>query len=351
MDRRAFARMGAIGLSSALLTPASRLAAQEAQGGKGAADLPQGGALPQLPPSAPPGVDARFFPGFRAERVTTSGAVIHVLKGGSGPPLLLLHGHPETHVAWHKIAGELARQYTVVLPDLRGYGDSSKPDGGANHINYSFRSMAQDQIDVMRHFGFNRFFVAGHNRGGRVAHRLCLDHPEAVSKVSVLDVAPTLTMYNSTSQEFAMKYVWWFLQIQPYPMPETLIGFNPSYYLKDHRKVQGKTLGAVTPEAMQEYLRCYCCEGTIHAVCEDYRAAASIDLDMDRADDAAGNYVTAPLQALWDAKGVVGHLWNVLDTWRPKANTVSGQALDCAHLLPEEQPQAVLAQFRAFFQS
>lgn len=305
--------------------------------------------LPELPLPAPAGVDQFFFPGFEAYNITTSGATIHVLKGGSGPALLLLHGHPETHITWHKIAGELAKQYTVVLPDLRGYGDSSKPEGGPNHINYSARSMAQDQVEVMQHFGFDKFYLAGHDRGARVAHRLCLDHPDAVIKVSMLDIAPTLTMYNDTNKLFATRYMWWFLQIQPYPMPETLISLDATYYLKYHLAVQGKTPEAVTPEAMQEYLRCYCCKGTVHAVCEDYRAAASIDLDMDRADDEAGHYITAPLQALWGAKAVVGHLWNVLDSWQPKANSILGQALDCGHLLPEELPEAVLAQFKAFF--
>ena len=305
--------------------------------------------LPALPPPAPADANERFFPGFAAEFVETSGATIYVLKGGAGPPLLLLHGHPETHVTWHKIAGELAKHYTVVLPDLRGYGDSGKPDGGEQHVNYSFRAMAQDQVEVMQHYGFAQFYLAGHDRGGRVAHRLALDYPDAVLKVSVLDIAPTLTMYQDTSQLFATRYVWWFLQIQPYPMPENLIGFNPEYYLRYHLAVQGKTPGAVTPEAMREYLRCYCCTGTIHAICEDYRAAAGLDLAQDRADDAAGHYVQAPLLALWGAKGTLGHLWNVLDTWRAKANDVAGQALPCGHLLPEEQPEAVLSQFQAFF--
>lgn len=305
--------------------------------------------LPALPPPAPAGTNEFFFPGFTAEFVATSGATIYVLKGGAGPPLLLLHGHPETHVCWHKIAGELARSYTVVLPDLRGYGDSSKPEGGENHGNYSFRAMAQDQVEVMQHFGFAQFYLAGHDRGGRVAHRLALDYPAAVRKVSVLDIAPTLTMYQDTSQLFATRYVWWFLQIQPFPMPENLIGFNAAYYLDYHLQVQGKTPGAVTPEARQEYRRGYCCTGTIHAACEDYRAAAGIDLAHDRADDAAGHYVQAPLLALWGAQGTVGHLWNVLDTWRAKANHVAGQALDCGHLLPEEQPAAVLTHFQAFF--
>jgi haloacetate dehalogenase len=201
----------------------------------------------------------------------------------------------------------------------------------------------------MRHFGHEQFFVAGHDRGARVAHRLCLDHPDSVRKVCVMDIAPTLTMYADTNKEFATRYVWWFLQIQPFPMPEHIIGLDPEYYLREHLAVQGKTPGAVTPEAMAEYLRCYCCTGTIHAACEDYRAAAGIDLEMDEADDKAGHKIAAPLLALWGAKGVVGHLWDVLATWRAKATTVSGKALDCGHLLPEEQPAEVLAELQQLF--
>ena len=306
--------------------------------------------LPELPPPPPAGTDQFFFPGFTVHSVPTAGAIIHALRGGSGPPLLLLHGHPQTHVAWHQLAGELARHYTVLLPDLRGYGDSGKPDGGPGHVNYSFRSMAQDQVELMRHFGFESFYVAGHDRGGRVAHRLCLDYPAAVRKVCVLDIAPTLTMYRDTSQEFATQYVWWFLQIQPAPMPEHLISLDPAYYLRHHLSVQNRSVaGGITPEALREYLRCYCCQHTIHAICEDYRAAATIDLDHDRADEAAGRRVTAPLLALWGAQGTVGRLWNVPDTWQAVATTVSGQALDCGHFLPEEQPAAVLAQFLVFF--
>jgi len=316
------------------------------QGPRACADLPE---LPSPPSTA---IGQQLLPGFKSQTLNTSGAMIRVLTKGDGPPLLLLHGHPETHVTWHKIAPALAEEYTVVLPDLRGYGDSSKPDGGADHVNYSFRAMALDQVEVMQQLGHARFMVAGHDRGGRVAHRLCLDHPEAVEKVAFLDIAPTLTMYNDTSKEFATKYVWWFLQIQPEPMPEYLISLDPVYYLRDHLEVQGKTPGAVTPEAMAEYIRCYCCKGTIHAICEDYRAAASVDLDMDRADEAAGHKIKAPLLALWGAKGTVGHLWDVLATWRPKAaSSVTARALPCGHLLPEEQPEAVLSEFRSFFRA
>ena len=306
--------------------------------------------LPVLPLPQPAGVEEALFPGFAVHAVTTSAATIHVLTGGAGPPLLLLHGYPETHAMWHKVAGELARRYTVVLPDLRGYGDSGKPEGGPNHANYSFRSLARDQVEVMRHLGFDTFFLAGHDRGGRVAHRLCLDHPGAVRKACVLDIAPTLTMYRDTNQEFATRYVWWFFHIQPEPMPEQMIGLDPAAYLKRALAVLGKTEGAIAPEALREYLRCFCCQATIHAVCEDYRAAATLDLDHDRADEAAGRRVTAPLLVLWGAQGTLPRLWDVLATWRAVATAVAGEALDCGHFLPEEQPEAVLAHFLNFFQ-
>lgn len=313
------------------------------------AALPPCSKLPELPTAPSPEISEKLFPGFTSEYVKTSGASIRVLRKGDGPPLLLIHGHPETHVTWHKIANDLSRDYSVVVPDLRGYGDSSKPEGGVRHVNYSFRAMAQDQVETMRQFGYERFFVAGHDRGARVAHRLCLDHPESVLKVCLMDIAPTLTMYADTNKEFATRYVWWFFQIQPFPMPEHIIGLDTAYYMKEHLDVQNKTPGAITPDAMAEYLRCYSCSGTIHAVCEDYRAGADIDLEIDEADDKAGHKISAPVLALWGGKGVVGHLWDVLATWRAKATSVSGRALDCGHLLPEEQPRAVLAELQAFF--
>jgi haloacetate dehalogenase len=306
--------------------------------------------LPELPTPQPAGVSERLFPGFRVEDVQTSGAKIHVLSKGSGTPLLLLHGHPETHVTWHKVAPALTDSYTIIVPDLRGYGDSSKPGYSPGSKEYSFRAMAEDMVEVMARFGHKQFMVAGHDRGGRVVHRMMLDHPDVVTKGAVLDIAPTLTMYDDTSKEFATRYVWWFLQIQPAPMPEHLISLDPGYYLRDHLAVQGKTPGAVTPEAMAEYIRCYCCKGTIRCVCEDYRAAAGIDLDQDRADDAAGRKIRAPLLALWGAKGTVGKLWDVLATWRPKTQAaLEGQAIPCGHLIPEEQPEEVISQFRRFF--
>ena len=290
-----------------------------------------------------------FFPGFATSAVTTEGTVIHTLRGGSGPPLLLLHGHPQTHVCWHKIAGRLAEEFTVVLTDLRGYGDSGKPADGERHVNYSPRAMARDQVEVMRSLGFDRFAVAGHDRGGRVAHRMALDYPDAISRLAVLDIAPTLTMYERTDKAFATRYVWWFFQIQPFPIPERLIGGDPEFYLREHLGRQNKTPGAITEEAIEEYLRCYRNPATIHAACEDYRAAADIGLELDAADDAAGRKIAAPLLALWGAKGVVGQLYDVLATWSDKAVDVSGTALDCGHLLPEEAPEATLAALLTFF--
>jgi haloacetate dehalogenase len=293
-------------------------------------------------------VNKAFFPGFVQESVATSGAVIWTARKGSGPPLLLLHGHPQTHAAWHKIAAQLAQHFTVVLADLRGYGDSSKPDGGADHENYSPRSMALDQIEVMQHFGFATFAVAGHDRGGRVAHRMALDHPDAITHIAVIDIAPTLTMYDRTDMAFATKYVWWFFQIQPYPVPEHMIGANPEWYLRQHLEKQNKTPGAISEAAIAEYLRCYTPE-TIHAACEDYRAAAGIGLALDRADAERGLRVKTPLLALWGAKGVVGQTYDVLATWRERADNVQGTALDCGHLVPEEAPDATFDAFMAFF--
>ena len=207
-------------------------------------------------------------------------------------------------------------------------------------------------VEVMAHLGHPAFMVAGHDRGARVIHRMCLDYPKAVQKAAVLDIAPTLTMYDDTSKEFATKYVWWFLQIQPAPMPEHLISVDPGYYLRDHLAVQGKTPGAVTPEAMAEYIRAYCCKGTIRAVCEDYRAAAGIDLDQDRADDKNGHRIKAPLLVLWGEKGTVGQMWDVLATWRPKSDaSVEGRGLPCGHLIPEERPDLVISEFRTFFKT
>ena len=290
-----------------------------------------------------------LFPGFTARRIRTTGADIHCLTGGGGPPLVLLHGYPQTHAMWHRIAPALAREYTVVCPDLRGYGDSSKPPSDAAHAPYSKRAMAQDVVEVMRELGFPRFRLAGHDRGGRVAHRLCVDHPDAVLRVAVLDISPTRTMYARTDQAFATAYYHWFFLIQPFDLPERLIGSDPAYYLRRKLGGWGSGLDCFDPRALAEYERCFRDPATIHATCEDYRAAASIDLEHDDADVAAGRKVGCPLLALWGEKGVVNRLFEPLADWGAVAQDVRGRALRCGHYLAEEAPEETLAELRAFF--
>jgi haloacetate dehalogenase len=291
----------------------------------------------------------RFFPGFSSETIETTGANIHVLTKGSGPPLLLLHGYPEFHLTWHKVAPQLAEQFSVVVPDLRGYGYSGKPEDGERHENYSFRSMAQDQVDVISHYGHQRFSVLAHDRGARVTHRLCLDHPESVEKACLMDIAPTLTMYEGTNQQFATKYMWWFFLIQAAPLPEHMIGLDPRFYLERVFAGLNKTPGAITQEEMNEYIQVLSNPTSIHATCEDFRAAADIDLEMDKADDVAGRKIQCPLHVLWGSKRTVGVLWDILATWGAKcAAPVTGRALDCGHFLQEERPQDVLAEWRQF---
>ncbi|MFD0678327.1 MULTISPECIES: alpha/beta hydrolase [unclassified Paenibacillus] len=292
--------------------------------------------------SAAPSQEAnsRFFPGFRQGFIRTNGAVINTLVGGSGPPLLLLPGHPETHVAWHKVAGTLAKSFTVVMTDLRGYGDSSKPDGGPDHIHYSKREMGLDQIQVMNMLGFRRFQAVGHDRGGRVLFQMMLDHPYAVERSVVLDIAPTTQMYAHTNQEFATKYFWWFFQIQPAPLPERMIDAMPELYLANHLSAQSRTPGAVTPEAYAEYLRCYKNPACIHSVCEDYRASVTIDVSIEN--EQKGLKAAQPFLVLWGQKGTVGQLFDVLGLWREHATDISGYPLPCGHLIPEEDPQGLL---------
>ncbi|WMT43285.1 alpha/beta hydrolase [Paenibacillus sp. D2_2] len=292
--------------------------------------------------SAAPALEAnlKFFPGFRQQYIRTSGAIINTLVGGSGPPLLLLHGHPETHIAWHKVAGTLAKKFTVVLTDLRGYGDSSKPDGGLDHIRYSKREMGHDQIQVMNTLGFKQFQAVGHDRGGRVLFQMMLDHPYSVERAVVLDIAPTTEMYAHTNQEFATKYFWWFYHIQSAPLPECMINATPALYLTEHLSTQSKTPGAVTPEAYAEYLRCYRNPSCVHAVCEDYRASVTIDVTIEK--EQTGLKAKQPLLVLWGQKGTVGQLFNVLDLWRKYAANYTGYSLPCGHLIPEEDPQGLL---------
>ena len=282
-----------------------------------------------------------MFEGFRREFIQANGVDIHAVVGGEGPPLLLLHGYPQCHVMWHKIAPALAERFTVVAADLRGYGDSGKPEGGAGHAAYSKRAMAQDQVEVMETLGFERFALVGHDRGARVSHRLALDHPERVERMALLDIAPTLTVFETVDQTVATVYYHWFFLIQPNGLPERLIGYDPDDYLRRKLTAWGAADDAFTDQAMAEYLRCFRDPATIHASCEDYRAAASIDLEHDRAD--ADNRIACPLLVLWGAKGLVGRRYDVLGVWREKADSVSGQAIDCGHFLPEEKPDETLA--------
>jgi len=291
-----------------------------------------------------------FLAGFGLYGFTTSsGVTIRFALAGSGPALLLLHGHPQTHVTWRKVAPQLARQHTVVTPDLRGYGDSGKPDGGEQHINYSKRAMAADLVELMAALALPRFAVVGHDRGARVAHRMGLDYPEQVTRLALFDIAPTATMYARTDQAFATRYFWWFFLIQPYPLPERLIDADPEFFIRTHIDGQNKVAGATEPAAFAEYLRCYLDPRTRHAICEDYRAAAGIDLAHDAADRDAR--LVMPVLALWGGRGTVGALYDVLATWREKALDVRGGPLDCGHTLQEERPEEVLAELHQFLVS
>ncbi|RBM08341.1 alpha/beta fold hydrolase [Novacetimonas cocois] len=287
-----------------------------------------------------------LLPGFRWQDIAVNGVRIRTATGGDGPPLLLLHGHPQMHLTWHRIAPALAKHFTVVATDLRGYGDSARPEGGPDHVNYSKRAMAADQVGVMKALGFGRFRVIGHDRGGRVAHRMALDAPQVVEKLVLIDIAPTATMYVRTDMEFARRYFWWFFLIQPYPLPEKLIGGDPDFFLENHIAGQIRIPGSVDPRVMAEYRRCYADPAMRHAACEDYRAAAGIDLLHDTAD--ADRRIEAPLLALWGARGTVGALYDVVETWREKAKDVQGYAIDCGHSPQEEAPEELLRRLDSF---
>ena len=293
--------------------------------------------------------DALLFPGFEQRSVPTSGATIHCVVGGSGPPLLLLHGYPQTHAMWHRVAPRLAERHTVVCADLRGYGDSSKPRGDDAHLVYSKRAMALDMVEVMRALGFARFGLAGHDRGGRVAHRLVVDHPACVERVAVLDISPTRIMFARTDHAFAAAYYHWFFLSQPFDLPERLIAANPLFFLRWKIGAWSATgAGRFDRRALAEYERCFD-DATIHASCEDYRAAATIDLVHDRADVDAGRNVGCPLLALWGGKGVVHRLFAPLADWSEVATTVSGRPLPCGHYVAEEAPDETLDELAAFF--
>jgi haloacetate dehalogenase len=292
-----------------------------------------------------------MFEGFTSRDIEVEGVTIHAAIGGSGPPLLLLHGYPQTHAMWHLVAPELARTHTVVAADLRGYGNSSKPPGDAEHARYGKRAMADDQLGVMRALGFDRFAVVGHDRGARVTHRMCLDHPASVSRAAVLDIVPTRHMFGTADRTFGMVYYHWFFLAQPYDLPERMIGADPEYYL---RRKMAQWSGAsdvsevFAPEAFAEYLRCFSDPATIHASCEDYRAAATIDLEHDDADVAKGRRIHCPLLALWGAKGFIARQYDALEVWRQYADDVSGAPVNSGHFLAEEAPEETLAALEHF---
>ncbi|EGF33693.1 putative hydrolase [Oxalobacteraceae bacterium IMCC9480] len=284
---------------------------------------------------------------FSAADIEVNGVTIHCRHGGNGPPLLLLHGFPQTHLIWHKIADRLAEHYTLVMPDLRGYGDSSKPPGEADHANYSKRVMAQDMVDLMTALGHRKFHLCAHDRGARVAHRLALDHPQAVRKLMLIDIAPTLTMYDATDQTFATLYYHWFMLIQPAPLPETLIGNSAEFFLTFTLGGWGSGgSGFIDAEAMAEYRRCFCTPAAIHAACEDYRASAGIDLEHDRLPEK----IACPLHLIWGERGVVGRLFQPLANWQEKCSApVTGSAFAAGHFIPEQSPELLLAEMLDFF--
>jgi haloacetate dehalogenase len=294
------------------------------------------------------------FDGFEAAGHSVGGTRLFARIGGAvdAPPLLLLHGFPQTHVMWRRVAQRLAPHFRLVLPDLRGYGESDKPPGGDDHAAYSKRAMAADMAWLMRSLGHERYLVAGHDRGGRVAHRLALDHAGAVQRLALIDIAPTLDMYGRTDQAFATAYYHWFHLIQPHPLPERMIGGNARFYL--HWKLGGwgsRGIGHVEPQALGEYERCFCTPQAIHAACEDYRASAGIDLVHDRASRAAGDRIACDTLVMWGERGVVHRLFDPVALWQAQCSAaVTGKLCEGAgHFIPEEQPEETAEALRGFF--
>ncbi|MGE0797437.1 MAG: alpha/beta fold hydrolase [Lautropia sp.] len=291
-----------------------------------------------------------MFPDFTTRTaVAADGTRLNLRVGGSGPPLLLLHGHPQTQAIWHRVASALAARHTLVLMDLRGYGDSGKPPGIADHANYSKRTMAADALAAMAICGFDRFAVLAHDRGARVAHRLCADHPAAVERALLLDVAPTLAMYRQTGEAFARGYWHWFFLIQPAPLPERLIAADPAAYVHDVIGRRSAGLTPFDPRALAEYVRCAALPGTAHGICEDYRASAGIDLVHDQQDRDRGHRLTQPLLVLWGMNGIIQRCFRPLDEWRQVADDVRGEALPCGHYIPEEAPETLAERALDFF--
>ncbi len=287
--------------------------------------------------------------GFEYRRIKTRGATINIAIRGKGAPLLLLHGYPETHRMWHKVAAALAEEFSVVCADLRGYGDSSKPEGTDDHGNYSKRAMAGDMIEVMGALGHREFMIAGHDRGGRVAYRLALDHPAAVTRLALLDIVSTKAVYEQTDMALATAYYHWYFLIQPRPLPERLIGSDPGFWLDTVTAKLAANPSPFSDAILAEYLRTFGTAEGIHAVCEDYRAGATIDLANDRTDVSAGRKIDCPTLILWGARSVVGKLFQPLETWRDLVASPMGEAIDCGHFIPEERPAEALRALRAFF--
>ena len=288
---------------------------------------------------------------FETLQMERDGVVLTVRRGGQGAPLLLLHGHPQTHAMWHRVAPELARHFELVLMDLRGYGDSGRPAAGAESQAYSKREMALDALHVMRACGHQRFGVLAQDRGARVAHRLALDHPDAVARLLLLDIAPTLAMYRNTTEAFARAYWHWFFLIQPTVLPEALIESDPVRYIRSVMGSRHAGLAAFAPEAFAEYERCIALPGTAASMCADYRAGAGIDLQHDQADMDAGRRITQPLHVLWGEHGAVARCFDVPALWRAAADHFTGRTVPCGHYIAEEAPQLLLDESLAFFRS
>ncbi|WP_311065220.1 alpha/beta hydrolase [Halomonas sp. DWK9] len=286
--------------------------------------------------------------GFEKQTRHVNGVDIAFRLGGSGPALLLLHGHPQTHVIWHKVARELAQHFTVIAADLRGYGDSGKPDDDPEHLNYAKRTMAADMAELMSALGFERFKVLAHDRGARVAHRLGVDYAERVERMVLLDIAPTLAMYRGTNEAFARSYWHWFFLIRPQPLPEMLIQADPAQYLKSVMGARSAGMAPFAPEALAEYERCLALPGTATGICGDYRASATIDLVHDQADIDAGVKLTCPINVMWGAEGAIEACFDALAEWRKVATQVEGKALPCGHYIAEEVPDLLLEEALPF---
>lgn len=291
-----------------------------------------------------------MFEGFETFDIKTQGASIHGRRGGGGPPLLLLHGNPMNHVTWHKVVPELSRHFYVVATDLRGYGDSSAPPAGDNNINYSFRAMADDQVQVMRSLGFERFYVAGHDRGARTAHRMALDHPGVVDRVALVDILPNHHIWNNVSREWAQSSWHWVFMTQPEGFPERMMGSVPAeWFMTKKLSKPGIGLDFMDPAAFADYVRCFN-EKTIRGSCADYRACITCDLDMDTADFESGNKIEMPALVVWGANSHTGKVYrDVLDIWRSYAKNVRGGPVSCGHYVQEEAPRETLKWFMEFF--